>query len=398
MTVCTTDLSLPFFSDEHRALTDQLTHWTKSLPATPPTDIDQECRYWVKTLGAAGWLRYCVPDMTESAPAASTRAYSARSLCLVRETLARHCTLADFAFAMQGLGAGCLSLFGNIEQRSRYLPGVATGQLIPAFALSETQAGSDVAALGCLASRLDNGNWQLDGEKNWISNAGIADYYIVFARTKPKLTRSSQGISAFIVDKQTQGFTLVERQALLSPHPIGRLRFDHCQIPDCQRIGQPENGFKMAMATLDLFRISVAAAALGLAQRALAASLAHVQERQLFGQRLADMQLTQVRIADMSTQLEAASLLTYRAAWLRDQGQATTRAAAMAKLQATETAQKIIDQAVQLFGARGVSEDEPLAALYRDIRALRIYEGASEIQQLIIARETYKCWNDERNP
>lgn len=400
MTLCAADTGLPFFTDEQRALSAALARWIKSLPpqATGSYDVDRHCRHWVRTLGKAGWLRYCVPGMQDADQPSTGPSHSARALCLLREALARHSTLADFAFAMQGLGAGAISLFGSPEQQHRYLPGVASGELIPAFALSETQAGSDVAALSCRASRLENGDWQLDGEKTWISNAGIADFYVVFARTEPSSGRSSQGISAFIVESQIPGMGIMEGQALLSPHPMGRLRFSQCRLPAGQLIGRPGAGFKMAMATLDLFRISVAAAALGLAQRALAATLDYVQERHLFGQRLADLQLTQASIADMTTQLDAASLLTYRAAWLRDQGQPATRAAAMAKFQATEAAQRIIDQAVQLFGARGVCEDEPLAALYRDIRALRIYEGASEIQQLIIARETYKCWNGERNP
>jgi alkylation response protein AidB-like acyl-CoA dehydrogenase len=312
----------------------------------------------------------------------------------LREILARHSTLADFAFAMQGLGAGPISLFGNAQQRARYLPGVAAGELIAAFALSEADAGSDVAALACRATPLEGGGWRLDGEKMWISNGGIADFYVVFARTGEAVSRSSQGISAFIVDADTPGLAIAERLHTLSPHPLARLRFTDCRVPDAQLIGQAGDGFKMAMTTLDVFRTSVAAAALGMAQRALHATLAHVQSRTMFGQHLADMQLTQARIADMATALDAAALLVYRAAWARDQGQNTTRAAAMAKLFATEEAQKVIDAAVQLFGGRGVMQGETVEALYRDIRALRIYEGASEVQQLVIARETLRAFKE----
>ncbi len=385
------NLNWPFFVDHHRTLAADARTWASRHLAQPTTEasVEDTCRALVHLLGEGGWLRWCVPDMSQT-PASS---FDARALCLLRETLARHSTLADFAFAMQGLGSAPISLFGDAQQRARYLPGVTAGASIPAFALSEAEAGSDVAALSCRATRLPTGEWRLDGEKMWISNGGIADFYVVFARSEVAESRSNKSISAFIVDASTPGLEVAEQLHTLSPHPLARLRFTDCRIPATQQLGNAGDGFKMAMATLDIFRTSVGAAALGMAQRALHATLAHVQSRPMFGQYLADMQLTQARIAEMTMALDAAALLVYRAAWERDQGKRATREAAMAKLFATEEAQKVIDAAVQLFGGRGVMQGAPVEALYRDIRALRIYEGASEVQKLVIARETLKTFN-----
>jgi alkylation response protein AidB-like acyl-CoA dehydrogenase len=285
---------------------------------------------------------------------------------------------------MQGLGAGAISVFGTEAQRERYLPRVARGAAIAAFALSEPDAGSDVAAMRC-AARADGDAYVLDGEKTWISNGGIADFYVVFARTGE--APGARGISAFIVDADTPGFSIAERLAVIAPHPLARLRFDDCRVPAAQRIAAAGQGFKVAMATLDVFRTSVAAAALGFARRAFDEALAHAQQRRMFGQTLADLQLTQAKLAQMATSIDASALLTYRAAWQRDRGGKVTKEAAMAKMTATESAQLVIDAAVQMFGGLGVSSGHPAERLYREIRALRIYEGATEVQQLIIARE-----------
>jgi len=290
---------------------------------------------------------------------------------------------------MQGLGSGAISLFGSAQQQEDYLPRVADGSAIAAFALSEPQAGSDVAAMGC-AARRDGDDYVLDGEKTWISNGGIADFYVMFARTGDgggEGGRGSKGISAFIVDAGTPGFTVAERIEVIAPHPLARLRFEGCRVPAAQRIGEEGQGFKVAMATLDVFRTSVAAASLGFARRALDEALQRARERAMFGKTLADFQLTQAKLAQMATGIDAGALLTYRAAWLRDGGKHVTKEAAMAKLSATETAQQVIDAAVQLFGGQGVVSGETVEILYREIRALRIYEGASEVQLLIIARE-----------
>jgi acyl-CoA dehydrogenase len=317
--------------------------------------------------------------------------FDVRSICILRESLARFEGLADFAFAMQGLGSGAITLAGSSELQSKYLPKVARGEAIAAFALSEPEAGSDVAAMQCRARR-DGEDYVLDGEKTWISNGGIADFYCVFARTQePNVradgTTAAAGISAFVVDAAAAGFSIAERIDLIAPHPMATLSFKNCRISAAQRIGPEGDGFKIAMRTLDVFRTSVAAAALGFAQRALEEAIAQVQLRRMFGRKLADFQMTQVALADMATEVDAARLLTYRAAWLRDTGERVTKEAAMAKMTATETAQRVIDRALQLFGARGVTAGAPVEKLYRDIRALRIYEGATEVQKLIIARE-----------
>lgn len=375
-------LEWPFFEPRHAALEQALDAWaTQHIADGHGGDVDAACRHLVRLLGEGGWLRHAIGGVAHGGVA---EAIDTRAICLIRETLARHSGLADFAFAMQGLGSGAISLFGSDDQRARYLPRVAAGAAIAAFALSEPQAGSDVAAMQCAAVR-DGDDYVLDGEKTWISNGGIADFYVVFARTGE--AEGARGISAFIVDADTPGFEIAERINVIAPHPLARLRFSGCRIPAGQRIGEAGQGFKVAMATLDVFRTSVAAAALGFARRALDEALAHAQARRMFGHTLADFQLTQAKLAQMATGIDAAALLTYRAAWQRDQGRKVTKEAAMAKLTSTETAQQVIDAALQMFGGMGVVSEHPVERLYREIRALRIYEGATEVQQLIIARE-----------
>jgi alkylation response protein AidB-like acyl-CoA dehydrogenase len=378
-------LEWPFFEGRHADLEAALDQWAFAhVRGVHGTDVDADCRQLVRLLGEGGWLRYAI--------AGDSRAIDTRAICLIRETLARHNGLADFAFAMQGLGSGAISLFGSNVQREHYLPRVARGEAIAAFALSEPEAGSDVAAMQCAAKRVDDADgdaYILDGEKTWISNGGIADFYVVFARTGE--APGARGISAFIVDAGTPGFEIAERIEVIAPHPLARLRFSGCRIPAAQRIGEAGQGFKVAMATLDVFRTSVAAAALGFARRAFDEALAHATSRQMFGQVLADFQLTQAKLAQMATQIDASALLTYRAAWQRDRGQKVTKEAAMAKMTATESAQQVIDAAVQMFGGLGVTSGHPAEQLYREIRALRIYEGATEVQQLIIARELLRA-------
>ncbi|MCE4538016.1 acyl-CoA dehydrogenase family protein [Pelomonas sp. P7] len=370
-------LDWPFFDDRHRELAASLDAWCADhLRVAHAADVDAQCRALVAQLGAAGWLHHAVAGEGE--------ALDTRALCLIRETLARHDGLADFAFAMQGLGSGAISLQGTPEQRARYLPRVARGEALAAFALSEPEAGSDVAAMQCRAVA-DGDDYLLDGEKTWISNGGIADFYVLFARTGE--APGARGISAFIVDAGLPGFEIAERIDVIAPHPLARLRFTGCRVPRSQMLGTPGEGFKVAMRTLDVFRTSVAAAALGFARRALQEGLAQAQSRPMFGARLADLPLTQAKLADMACTVDSSALLVYRAAWLRDQGRTITKEAAMAKLMATEGAQRVIDAAVQLFGGRGVRRGEVVESLYREIRALRIYEGASEVQQLIIGRE-----------
>jgi len=375
-------LDWPFFDPRHVALERDLARWCReTLHDLPHDDVDATCRRLVRQLGDAGWLRHAVAEHAGDA-------IDTRAVCLLRETLARHDGLADFAFAMQGLGSGAISLDGTPAQRARYLPRVARGDAIAAFALSEPGAGSDVAALAC-AARDDGDAYVLDGEKTWISNGGIADFYVLFVRTGE--APGARGITALVVDAGTPGLQVAERIDVIAPHPLARLRFDACRVPKTQRLGEPGQGFKLAMRTLDIFRTSVAAAALGFARRALDEALQRATTRTMFGQKLADFQLTQARLAQMATTVDSAALLTYRAAWQRDQGRNVTREAAMAKLAATEGAQQVIDAAVQLWGGAGVVSGNTVERLYREIRALRIYEGATEIQQLIIARELLRA-------
>ena len=376
----TTYLEWPFFEPRHAELARALDAWaTQNIAHDHGPDVDAECKALVRSLGRAGWLRHAVGD--------SSQAMDARAICLIRETLARHSGLADFAFAMQGLGSGAISLHGTPAQRQQYLSKVASGEAIAAFALSEPQAGSDVAALAC-AAVADGDHYVLDGEKTWISNGGIADFYVVFARTGE--APGARGISAFIVEAGTPGFEIAERIDVIAPHPLARLRFTKCRIPATQRVGAAGEGFKVAMRTLDVFRTSVAAASLGFARRALDEALHRATTRKMFGGVLADFQLTQAKLAQMATMIDSAALLTYRAAWRRDQGHSVTKEAAMAKLTATENAQQVIDAAVQIWGGLGVVSEQPVERLYREIRSLRIYEGATEVQQLIIGRELLK--------
>ncbi|MES2740993.1 MAG: acyl-CoA dehydrogenase family protein [Pseudomonadota bacterium] len=388
----TSYLDWPFFAPHHGALARRVDDWaTAHLAQEHGADVDAACRALVRQLGQAGWLTHAVGTeaVGTEAPGPGAAGIDTRAICLIRETLARHAGLADFAFAMQGLGAGAISLFGSAAQRQRYLGPVARGEAIAAFALSEPAAGSDVAALACEARPMADGGYLIDGEKTWISNGGIADFYVLFARTGE--APGARGISAFVVDADTPGLEIAERIVTMAPHPLARLRFRACRVDAANRIGVAGQGFKVAMATLDVFRTSVAAAALGFARRALDEALAHASTRSMFGQTLADFQLTQAKLAQMATGIDAAALLTYRAAWLRDQGRQVTKEAAMAKLTATETAQQVIDAALQLFGGLGVVSGHPVERLYREIRALRIYEGASEVQQLIIARELLRA-------
>ena len=387
-------LDWPFFEPRHRAFANQLDAWATTnlghAHGHERGEVDAACRSLVRSLGDAGWLAHAVAGRQHGGVGDTI---DTRSICLARDTLARHDGLADFAFAMQGLGSGAISLAGTAEQKAHYLPKVASGKSIAAFALSEPDAGSDVAAMAC-AARAEAGGSILDGEKTWISNGGIADFYVVFARTgdaSDPATKGARGISAFIVDADAPGFSIAERIDVIAPHPLARLRFNGCRIPATRRIGAEGEGFKVAMRTLDVFRTSVAAAALGFARRAFDAAMERATSRRMFGGVLGDFQLTQAKLAQMALTIDSAALLTYRAAWLRDTGANVTREAAMAKLAATEGAQQVIDAAVQMWGGRGVQSGETVERLYREIRALRIYEGASEVQQLIIGRDLLKA-------
>ncbi|HZT50866.1 MAG TPA: acyl-CoA dehydrogenase family protein [Stellaceae bacterium] len=372
-------LAWPFFEDRHRALAASLDDWAaQSLDEEAQASVDDHCRALARALGAGGWLRHAVPE--------DGGALDGRTLCLIRETLARHRALADFAFAMQGLGTATITLFGSAAQRARWLPAARAGTSLAAFALSEPDAGSDVAALATTARKVAGG-WRLDGCKTWISNGGIAGHYVVFARSDEG-ARGTRGISAFIVPADAPGLAIAERIEVIAPHPLARLAFDGCRVGDDALIGAAGDGFKLAMATLDVFRPSVGAAALGLARRAYDEALARARTRQMFGAPMAELQLVQAKLADMATAIDASALLVYRAAWARDvEARRITREAAMAKLYATEAAQRVIDDAVQIFGGLGVRSGSTVEALYREIRALRIYEGASEVQKIIIARQ-----------
>ncbi|MBP2231202.1 acyl-CoA dehydrogenase [Azospirillum agricola] len=378
-------LDWPFFDPGHRAFAEQLDGFVRSggLAGIDHADTDAACRALARRLGEAGLLDACVASDAPDAPPIDSR-----RVCLARETLAWHDGLADFAFAMQGLGTGAIGLAGSPALKAAVLPRVRSGEWLAAFALSEADAGSDVAAMAC-AARADGDGYVLDGEKTWISNGGIAGVYTVFARSGE--APGTRGISAFVVLADDPGFSVVERIDVMAPHPLATIRFENCRIPAERRLGAPGEGFKIAMRTLDVFRASVAAAALGFARRALDEALVHARGRRMFGGTLADLQLTQAALGTMAAGIDAAALLTYRAAWRRDvQKLPTTREAAMAKMTATETAQAVIDRAVQMFGGRGVRSGEAVERLYREIRALRIYEGATEVQTLIVARELLK--------
>jgi len=388
-------LALPFFEAAHRSLAARVNTWAAgALEASRRDDaqeaVDGRCRDLVAQLGAAGFSRYCVRQEFGGA----LPDFDARAICLIRETLAYYDGLADFTFAMQGLGSGAISLAGSASLQAQYLPLIARGEAIAAFALSEPQAGSDVAAMTCRAER-EGDHYLLEGAKTWISNGGIADFYCVFARTAPGQVRAdgaigAEGISAFVVEASDAGLCIERRIEVNAPHPLAELAFKRCRIPASRLIGAEGEGFKIAMRTLDVFRASVAAAATGFARRAFDEALAHARGRRMFGKVLADFQLTQAALADMATAIDTAALLTYRAAWLRDTGQPVTLAAAMAKMTATESAQVVVDRALQMFGGRGVERGQTVERLYREIRSLRIYEGATEVQKLIIGREVLR--------
>ncbi|MER9894293.1 acyl-CoA dehydrogenase family protein [Mesorhizobium sp. M0119] len=371
-------LSWPFFEDRHRELAERLEAWcAKNLPVAHD-DVDAACRELVAKLGKDGWLKPTALDTDNPSP------LDVRTLCLTRETLARHDGLADFAFAMQGLGTGALSLFGSPDQQ-HWLAKTRAGKAISAFALSEPRSGSDVANMEMTATR-DRDSYLLSGEKTWISNGGIADFYVVFARTGE--APGAKGLSAFVVPSETEGLIVAERLEVIAPHPLARLFFDNARVPASALIGKPGDGFRIAMSVLDVFRSTVGAAALGFARRALDESIKRVAERRLFGAPMAELQMVQGHIADMALDVDAAALLVYRAAWTKDMGAArVTREAAMAKLFATDKAQAVIDKAVQLHGGDGVRRGHIVESLYREIRALRIYEGASDVQKVVIARQ-----------
>ncbi len=371
-------LHWPFFDDTHRAYAAKVDAWAAAnLGAVDHHNVDAACRKLVKALGQGGFLN-------NTAPATENDKLDVRTLALSRETLARHSGLADFVFAMQGLGAGPISLFGSSEQRAAWLPKTRAGEAIAAFALSEAASGSDVANITTSAKR-DGDGYVIDGEKTWISNGGIADLYVVFARTGE--APGAKGLSAFIVEGSNPGLSVVERIEVIAPHPLARIAFNNCRVPASALIGKPGDGFKIAMATLDVFRTTVGAAALGFARRALDETVSRAGSRHLFGAPLGDLQMVQGHIADMALDIDAAALLVYRAAWTKDKGAArVSREAAMAKLYATEAAQRVIDAAVQIHGGDGVRSGHPVETLYREIRALRIYEGASDVQKIIISR------------
>ena len=380
-------LNSPFFEDEHRVLALELEKWAKTELtdyAITPANVDLACQELVLKLADGGWLDYCVANKYGG----KNPSLDVRSLCLIRETLARFSGLADFAFAMQGLGSGTISLFGSAELKQKYLPDVRSGKKIAAFALTEPDAGSDAAALTTTAEQVDT-SFVLNGEKTLISNGGIADYYTVFAKTGE--APGTRGISAFVVDADTVGLEINERIEVIAAHPLARIRFNQCRIPKTQQIGVGGEGFKMAMATLDIFRSTVGAAALGFARHAMHEALNRTKSRQMFGAPMSKLQMIKGKLGEMSLDIDACSLLIYRAAWTKDKGaERITKEAAMAKLFATEAAQRVIDEAVQIFGGSGVVSGVPVEQLYREIRALRIYEGASEVQKLIIAAQTLK--------
>jgi acyl-CoA dehydrogenase len=380
-------LSWPFFDDGHRRFAESLSRWADAtLPALPhDDDVDAACRTRVTALGAAGFLKAVIA----AEHGGMHPKLDVRTLCLAREILAFRDGLADFAFAMQGLGTASISLFGSAELKTRYLPPVRDGRAIAAFALSEPEAGSDVAAMTTTAKPDGPSHVRIDGTKTWISNGGIADHYVLFVRSGEGT--GAKGLSAFVVDADAPGLQVAGRIEVIAPHPLATLRFDGVRVPLANRLGGAGDGFKVAMATLDVFRSTVGAAALGFARRALHETIEHAATRKLFGAPLGDLQMTQAAIAESASEVDASALLVYRAAWTKDQGAArVTREAAMAKMVATESAQRVIDRAVQLHGGLGVTKGVKVEELYREIRALRIYEGATEVQKIVIARELMK--------
>lgn len=381
-------LAWPFFADSHRQFATALGRWASDNVAdkVDHTEVDQACRCLVRALGNAGWLRAVVP----AAYGGLSGKIDVRTLCLAREILAWHDGLADFAFAMQGLGSASISLFGGDALKARYLPEVCDGRRIAAFALTEPAAGSDVSALATTAVNDGSDHVRVDGVKTWISNGGIADHYVLFARTGG--AAGAKGLSAFVVDADTPGLTVAERIDVMAPHPLATLRFQDCRVPATNRLGAPGEGFKVAMATLDIFRSTVGAAALGIARRALHEAVKRAATRSMFGRPLGDLQMTQAALADSAAELDASALLVYRAAWSKDSGAArVTREASIAKMFATEAGQKVVDRTVQIHGGNGVRVGSKAEELYREIRALRIYEGATEVQKVIVARELLRA-------
>ncbi len=371
-------LNWPFFEPRHRELAASLDQWCKDNLPVDHSDVDAACIGLVRMLGEGGWLKHSAIDPDHPGT------LDVRTLCLIRETLARHDGLADFAFAMQGLGTGAISLFGSTQQRD-WLRQSRAGKVLTAFALSEPRSGSDVANMDMTATR-DGNHFVLSGEKTWISNGGIAGLYCVFARTAE--APGAKGLSCFLVPADTPGLEIAERLDVIAPHPLARLQFSNVRVPADALIGEPGSGFRIAMSVLDVFRSTVGAAALGFARRALDETLKRVRQRQLFGAPMAELQMVQGHVADMALDVDASALLIYRAAWTKDTGASrVTREAAMAKLHATETAQAVIDKAVQLHGGDGVRSGHIIESLYREIRALRIYEGASDVQKVVIARQ-----------
>jgi len=376
-------LEWPFFEESHRELSRAVSAWAaKEISASHGTDVFTECRELAKKFGAAGWLKYSVPLAFGGAHAE----LDVRSIAIIRESIGYHSGLAEFVFALQGLGSGPISLFGNETLKKRYLPKVARGEYIPAFAISEADAGSDVAAMVCSAAR-EGESYVINGAKTWISNAGIADFYVTFAR----LAGSEKGYIALVVDAGTPGMLVSERIEITAPHPLGTIEFKDCRVPRTALVGVEGDGLKVALGTLDVFRTTVGAAALGFARRALDEAVGFAQTRKVFGQALSETQITQVKLAEMALAIDSSALLVYRSAWTRDvRKRRVTREAAMAKLHATESAQRVIDEAVQILGGRGVVAGSVCERLYREVRALRIYEGTSEIQKLIIAQQVLK--------
>lgn len=380
-----TFLDWPFLEDHHRQLAQDLDTWAAAnLPQITETkeahdNVDETCRTLVKLLGKGGWLRYCVPK----AYGGAHETLDVRSLCIIRETLARYSGLADFAFAMQGLGSGSISIYGSDEIKSRFLPAVGKGEMIAAFALSEKNAGSDVAAMTTTLTPAGK-SFFINGEKTWISNGGIADFYTTFGRAEPDSPR----LSAVVVEKDREGFSVTERIDVIAPHPLATLSYDNCEVPFQNLVGEQGAGMKIALGTLDIFRTTVGAAALGFARRALDEATDRAQSREIFGATLADLPMAQASLAEMALDIDAAALLIYRSAWTKDVKKIrVTREAAMAKLFATDQAQIVIDKAVQLFGGLGVTKGVKVEELYREIRALRIYEGASDVQKVVIGRQ-----------
>lgn len=388
MTPSITHLNLPFFDTVHRDLGASLRDWI-AQQIVDETDDRLACREWVRRLGARGWLRYCVPAGPDGALGGALPRLDSRALVILRETLAFHSSLADFALAMQGLGSGAITLAGTPAQQAAYLPLVASGEKIAAFALSEANAGSDAGAMTTSATRAGDA-WTLNGSKTWISNGGIADFYVLFAKTRP--AAGTRGITAFILDADTAGLDSSAHITVMAPHPLATLQLQNCTLVPDRQLGLLDGGFKLAMQTLDIFRASVAGAALGMARRALTEAVSYSKQRRMFGGALADFQLTQAKLGEMAALVDAAALLTYRAAWLRDEGERlgssvrVTVETAMAKMTATENAQRVIDMALQMHGGLGLKVGSKVESLYRDIRSLRIYEGATEVQQLIIGK------------